>query len=337
MVSKDKADAAQRMQKKIANEDPDSTVKFSLQSFPINSLLNNDSFITLYPDVLDIVFYNPEIVNVLKHFETSSGFVVNINSMKQVALDGFLKSAVLGKSPKSDGKDEFENIRAFLGKYVETQLFNGLLKNTVDEDDTGAATLDPQEYFDEVASACSEAISKKIVAENVKPNLFASQVSYSIFPISESIARNDMLKNVGIVITMAGNIGVEKTSGSFLKKGKIFVLLDITLKVVVFNNYIYSKRGLTLILNGIREREKRERSALMDEHIDRQTNVVEQEHQIRYDTKNKPNGLKGRLIEMADNALSEKAHTALSTTVTSVTHGYNQKIGALIVEPNKLE
>ncbi|KAL0485407.1 developmentally-regulated protein [Acrasis kona] len=336
MVAKDKAEAAARMQKKIANEDPDSTVKFSLAHFPINSLLNNDSFITLYPDVLDIVFYNPEIVNILKQFETSSGFVVNINSMKQVALDGFLKSAILGKSPKND-KDEFESIRAFLGKYVETQLFNGLLKNTTSEDDSGAATLDPQEYFDEVASACSEAISKNIVTENVKPNLFASQVQYSIFPISESIARNDMLKNVGIVITMAGNIGVEKTSGSFLKKGKIFVLLDITLKVVVFNNYIYSKRGLTLILNGIREREKRERSSLMDEHIDRQVNVVEEEHKIRYDTKDRPNGLKGRLIEMADNALSEKAHTALSTAVTSATHGYNQKIGALIVEPNRLE
>ncbi|KAL0491394.1 hypothetical protein AKO1_002429 [Acrasis kona] len=337
MGAKDKAEAAQRMQKKIANEDPDSTVKFTLSSFPINALLNNDSFITLYPDVLDIVFYNPDIVEVLRQFETSSGFVVNINSMKQVALDGFLKSSLLGKSPKKEGIDEFENIRNFLGKYVETQLFNGLLKNTVTEDDSGSATLDPQEYFDEVSSACSEAISKNIVADNVKPNMFASQVQYSIFPISESIARNDMLKNVGIVITMAGNIGVEKTSGTFLKKGKIFVLLDITLKVVVFNNYIYSRRGLTLILNGIREREKRERASLMDEQIDRQVNTVEETHKIRYDTKDRPSGLKGRLIEMADNAISEKAHTAIGNAVTSATHGYNQKIGSIIVGPNQVE
>ncbi|KAL0480409.1 transcobalamin [Acrasis kona] len=260
MGAKDKSQAADRMKKKIANEDPDSSVKFTLQSFPINSLLNNDSFITLYPDVLDIVFYNPEIVNVLKNFETSSGFVVNINSIKQVALDSFLKSALFGKSPKDNGKDEFEKIRGFLGKYVETQLFNGLLKNTVSEDDSGAACLDPQEYFDEVASACSEAVARNIVSENVKPNLFASAVEYSIFPISESITRNDMLKNVGIVITMAGNIGVEKSSGSFLSKGKIFVMLDITLKVVVFNNYIFSKRGLTLILNGIREERKQRKN-----------------------------------------------------------------------------
>ncbi|KAL0476966.1 Ubqlnl [Acrasis kona] len=329
-MAKDKAAAADRMKKKIANEDPDSSVKFSLQTFPINSLLNNDSFITLYPDVLDIVFYNPEICSVLKNFETSSGFVVNINSIKQVALDSFLKSALLGKSPKETGTDEFENIRMFLGKYVETQLFNGLLKNTVSEDDSGAACLDPQEYFDEVASACSEAVSKNIVSENVKPNLFQSSVEYSIFPISESITRNDMLKNVGIVITMAGNIGVEKTSGSFLKRGKIFVMLDITLKVVVFNNYIYSKRGLTLILNGIRERENRVRSALMDESIDRQVNVVTEETKIRYDTKDKPTTIAGKLLAMADDVVAERAHTALSSTVTNATGGLNQKVGKIL-------
>eukprot|EP00128_Syssomonas_multiformis_P007718 Colp12_sorted_trinity150504_noHs@10617 len=312
--SEKKQKSINELEKRIQNEDEDSQVKFS---------------ITKYTDVLDLIFYSPEIVPVLEKFGTASGFLFNVTSIKQVALDSFLKSALLGKKDKEDGTDEFEKIRSFMSKYVETQLFNGLLKNTVAADDdydelVKKATLDPQEYFDEVAAACAKAISACMIAENVRPNLFKSSVEYSIFPISQSILRNDMLKNVGILVIMAGNIGVEKTSGSFLKKGKVMTMLDITLKVVVFNNYIYSHRGLTLVLNGIREREKRNRAELLDKEIARQANEVTAETELRYDTKVQPKGIVGKLLAKADDAVAEKVHDSIASAATAATGGLNQ-------------
>ena len=75
--------SVEALKKTIANEDPDSSVKFALTTFPINDLMNN-SFIDLYPDVLDIIFYNPEIVQVLEKFGTSSGFICNLTSNKVI-------------------------------------------------------------------------------------------------------------------------------------------------------------------------------------------------------------------------------------------------------------
>lgn len=269
-----KGTAASRLEEKIAGNDPDSNIKFTLTHFPVNDLLNSNSFIEEYPDVLDVIFYSPEICDVLERFGTASGFVCSINSLKQVNLGSWVSSAALGKSKK----DDMSGMVEFLSKYVETQIFNSLLKNTgtlETEDANGAKGIfDPQEYFDEVATACAEALSKKIVPQNVSPQLFNSTVDYTIYPVSESICRNNMLEHVGILITFAGNIGVEKTGGSVFKKGKISVLIDITLKVVVFNNYIYSKRALTMVLNGIREREKRARADLLDQDIERAKNEV---------------------------------------------------------------
>ena len=87
-----------------------------------------------------------------------------------------------------------DTIREFMTKYINTQLFNSLLRTTTvpDEDSTIKAALDPQEYFDEVSAAAAQAISKCIVPENVTPNLFKSTVEYSVYPISESVVRNNV-------------------------------------------------------------------------------------------------------------------------------------------------
>lgn len=325
MANNKKAQSEANIKKNILNEDPDSTVKFTLSAFPINDLLNSDSFISLYPDVLDIVFYNPEITTILEKFNTASGFVCSIKSLKQVNLGSWLGSAILGKK---NGETEIDQVKAFLTKYVETQLFNGLLRNTVSDDDK--ITLDPQEYFDEVASACADAISKNIVSERVKPNMFNSSVEYSVYPISESVTRKDMLKNVGIVVTLAGNIGVEKVSGSLLKRGKVMVLVDITVKVIVFNTYIFSKRCLTMILNGIRERQRINRKDLLDAEIERQANDVTENHKRRWDVEMVSTNLSDRLLRTADNLVSEKLHDRVSSVSTVTTGGLNKEVGKFV-------
>ncbi|KAG2382357.1 hypothetical protein C9374_005559 [Naegleria lovaniensis] len=73
-------------------------------------------------------------------------------------------------------------------------------------------------------------------------------------------------------VTFSGNVGIEKAAGGVLKKGKINLLVDMSIKVIVFNNYLFSKRGLNLILNGIRERERINRSSILDEDLERARN-----------------------------------------------------------------
>lgn len=314
------------LERKIANEDPDSNIKFVLTDFPINDLLNSDSFITMYPDILDIIFYNPGIVKILKRFRTASGFVCQINSLKTVKLSDWVVTAVT----KNTANDEFGLLRDFLGKYVETQMFNALLKNTAPDDH--GSNLDPQEYFDEVAAASAEAITQHIVPQNVKPQLFSSKVDYSVYPVSVSVTKNDMLKNLGVLVTLSGNIGIEKSSGGFLKKGSISVLLDMTLKVIVFNSYIYSRRGLTLTLNGIRERRRIHRSDLLDEDISRQSNQVSYQareawhsDQRSTDTVQRKSTL-GDIARTVDGKIANAVGAKVNQTVTNATGGLNRSI-----------
>lgn len=317
------------LEKKIANEDPDSNIKFTIAGFPINDLLNSDSFITIYPDILDIIFYNPGIVKILKKFETASGFVCQINSMKTVKLADWIVTSVGGKT----SSNEMDLLRNFLAKYVETQMFNALLKNTIPDDNGNS--LDPQEYFDEVALAAASSIAKNIRDENVKPMLFSSKKNYSVYPISESVTRTDLLTNKGVLVTISGNIGVEKTTGSIMKKGSIAVLLDITLKVVVFNSYIFSKRGLTLTLNGIRERKRFNRAELLDRDIAYQANnatYVQRDgwHSGTEDTSvvQIQKSLKEKLLDVAqgvEKKVADSASSAVTNTATNLTGGLNKQ------------
>ncbi|EFC37441.1 predicted protein [Naegleria gruberi] len=298
-MAKKKSATEQNIRDRINPNDPDTTISFSLSQFPINDLLNNNSFIDRHPDVLDMIFYEPGIIDTLKMFNTCTGFVLTINSLKEVKIGNWLQNSVKKKS----SENEMDQMLFFIKDYSETQIFNILLKNI----DAIEDSMDPQEYFDEVARCCSEVIVKNVQTEKVKPQLFSSSVEYSIYAVSESINRNDVLDHRGINLTFSGNIGIEKSTGGFLKKGKINILLDLSVKVVVYNNYMFSKRGLTCVLNGMRDREGKLRQKVVDEDIERSKNdAVNALEGGKKDYAKKPSTFTGSLLNMVNEKVQDK-------------------------------
>ncbi|KAL0487474.1 hypothetical protein AKO1_004170 [Acrasis kona] len=166
------------------------------------------------------------------------------------------------------------------------------------------ANLDPQEYFDEVAAAASKAIVDNIEAEQSNVQL-TKQKKITMYPISQSVNFNNAMKNVGMIIMMAGNVGVEKVQGGCLTKGRISVIMDMTIKVIVFNNYVFSKRCLQSVLNGIRERENRQNVSeqVVSDHIARHENIVTEEGKVKltFKTEEKEKSFGARLSTAFDN------------------------------------